>query len=311
MRIYVFLAVFAALLFGGDIKPHKSVSLDSPAIDISYNSKALYISTSKGDILEIDKNKKPKKIASLPQIPSQLGGMRHQKAFTLDVSKSGSVLYVGGEDGYLYTIGGGAFKKTQFKTQAVIKKVSAISDTTVLIGLVSSQVILYDTAKNKKIYEIQVSTSTFGDMATSEDGKTAAIATEAGAIHMLDVQSGKIKTVYKNVNLDNIYKTDYKNKTIITAGQDRKSTVMTDGGAIKAKFDGEFLIYAVALSPSGARGAVAVNEQNDIAVFDIPSKTKIAVAKGHTATLNKILFLNENEFVSAADENKIIFWSVK
>ena len=311
MRLVILFLAFCVCVFAGDIKPQKTVSLDSPAVDISYNGKALYISTAKGDIFEIDKNKKPKKIASLPQIPSQIGGMRNQKAFTLDVSKSGSTLFVGGEDGYLYIVGGGAFKKTSFKTSAVIKKVAAISDTAVLIGLVSSQVILYDTAKNKKIYEIQIGTSTFGDMALSEDAKTAAVATEAGAVHILDVLGGKMRGVYKNVNLDNIYKIDYKNKTLITAGQDRKSTVITDTGALKARFDGEFLIYAAALSPSAQKGAAAINEQNDIAVFDIPSKTKIATAKGHTATLNKIVFLGENEFVSAADENKIIFWSVK
>lgn len=307
MKLMFALLCLTALLFASDIKPKKSIKLDSPALDMVIKNSKLYACTEKGDVYEVDS--RAKKIYSLPQTTLPSGSKGIQKAFTLDVSSAN--IAVGAEDGSLYISKGNALIKSGFSTNSVIKKIAFVSDNLILIGLVSSQVVLFDISKNKSVYSLQIGTSPFSDLALSKDTKTAAIGGEAGTVYLLDVQGGKIKKTYKNVNLDNIYKIDYQSSVIITAGQDRKATVMTDSGIVKTKFEGEFLIYAAALSPSAAKAAVATKEQNDIEVFDVVTKSKIALAKGLSSTLNRIVFLNEHEFAACADENKILIWGIK
>jgi len=302
MRFLSLLAICCLLAFGGDIKPIKSVPLSSAATDMVFRGQHIYASTSKGDIYQITKSGQAKKIYSLPTT---------QKALSLDALNDPSTVVAGGEDGYLYTVQNKILKASTFKTNSVIKKISLVSQNLVLIGLVSSQITLFDISKNKSVYSVQIGTSPLSDMALSSDKKSVVVVGEAGVVYIIDVLGGKIKKAFKNVNLDNIYKVDYQNTLILTAGQDRKSVLMSDSGVIKAKFDGEFLVYAAALSPSASFAAAALNEQSDISVFSTLTKSLIATAKGHNATLNRIIFMSENEFASCADENKILIWRIK
>jgi len=308
MRFFL-IAILACTLFAADIKPKQSIKLDSPVLDMVFRKK-LYASSQKGDIYEIT-GQKARKLYSLSHIVTPIGEKRAQKALTLDATDEAKMVAVGGEDGCLYVLQNGSLQKSGFKTDSVIKKVVLLNENLVLLGLVSSQVMLFDIQKNKLVYSMQIGTSPLSDMALSADKKTIAMGGEAGTVYLIDSMSGKVKASYKNTNLDNIYKLDYQNKMILTAGQDRRSTLINESGAVKAKFEGEFLIYAAALSPSGGKAAVAINEQSDIALFDTIAKSRIGTAKGHQATLNRIVFLNENELASCADENKILIWGIK
>lgn len=309
MRLFLTAILAALTLFGDDIRPTHIIRLDSPALDMVFRKK-LYLSTEKGDIYEVI-GQKTKKLYSLPHFITPMGDKKAQKALTIDVNEDNKEAAVGGEDGCLYISKGGHLLKSGFKTESIIKKVLFVNDNLVLIGLVSSQVTLFDIQTNKALYTIQIGTSPLSDMALSQDKKTAAIGGEAGIVFMLDSMNGKLKASYKNVNLDNIYKIDYQNKMIITAGQDRKAVLLREGGTVKKKLEAEFLVYAAALSPSASKAAVAIDEQSDIAVFDTFSYSKIATAKGHNATLNRIVFLSETEMASCADENKILIWRIK
>lgn len=312
MRVATALLFFlTTIVLGAEIKPQKTIRLDSAATDMVLRDANLYLSTAKGDALELSQNSKPKKICSLPHITTPAGERRTQKALTVDAATHSKIVAIGGEDGNLYICKNSQVNKSAFHTDSVIKKLLFLSDTKVLIGLVSSQVVLFDITANKVAYSLQVSSSPLSDMAASEDKKTVAIVGEAGNLYLFDVASGKIKKIYKNVNLDNIYKVDYKKGMLLTAGQDRKATLMSDYGTIKARFDGEFLIYAAGLSPLAQKAAIATTERNDIAVYDTNTKSLLAIAKGHNATLNRIVFLSETSFASCADEDKILIWGIK
>jgi len=309
MRVFAILLAVCLTLFGGDLKPKKIIKLDSVAMDMIIQGSRLFACSANGDVYEIEK--KAKKLYSLPHFTTPFGEKRAQKAFSLAVSPSLDTFVIAAEDGRLYIGKNGIIKQSGFSTNSVIKKVALLSDNLALIGLVSSQVTLFDISKNRVVYSTQIGSSPFSDMALSSDKKSLATVGEAGFVYILDAASGKQKALYKNINLDNIYKVDYQNGALITAGQDRRATFLTDKGVVKTRFDADFLVYSVALSPLASKAAVAINDQNDIAIFDTLTKSKVATAKGHNATLNRIVFLSETEFASSADENRILIWGIK
>ncbi|MEY4504598.1 MAG: hypothetical protein RL154_894, partial [Pseudomonadota bacterium] len=218
----LFLVYYA---FCGDIKPEKTVILDSSVLDLTYDGASLYASSAKGDIYLAYPNKL-QKLFSLPKIKTPYNEIVLQKALSIDLFNK--KIAIGAQDGNIYIGANKALAKSGFKTDSVIRKALFVSDIKLIICLIDGQIVLYDMAQNKTIYSTQISHSPLNDMALSADKKTAAIVGEAGYVYMFDVVSGKLKTTYKNVNLDNIYKLDYKSSYIITAGQDRRATLLSD-----------------------------------------------------------------------------------
>lgn len=200
--------------------------------------------------------------------------------------------------------------KTSFPTKSVVKKIALLSDTQVMVALLSNEVVFFDLKTNKILKTISGGTSPLSDMALSSNHQVAAIAGEAGIVSLIDTNHATIIKQLKGGNVDNIYKIDLQNGSLITAGQDRRAIIYTLDGKSYLRFDGTFLIYTAALSPSAGRAAVTLDEQNIITIFDTAKRQKIATAKGHNATLNRIIFMDENRFVSCADENKILFWEL-
>ena len=136
----------------------------------------------------------------------------------------------------------------------------------------------------------------------------AASSCESGEITLFDALSGKIIKVLKGANVDNVYKVDFKKEKVLCAGQDRRGIVYDVSSSAYDRFDGSFLIYAGALSPSLKYGAFAFNEQNDIVLFDLASKSKAHTLKGQKSTLNTIVFANDKELVSSSDDQFIMIW---
>jgi WD40 repeat protein len=296
LLFFCFLALSSA-----ELKPTVSVKLSSPAIDMVCRGGKLYASCANGEVLVIERTGK---ISEKYRLPTQAG-----KAMSVD-SDSG-LIAIGAEDGYIYTIQNTKIQKSTIKSNSVIKKILFAGGGRLLVGTIGAEVSSYEFPSQKKIYSIQVDTSTFSDMALSPDRKNVCTVGEAGVVHVLDASTGKKKALLKGGNVDNIYKVEWQGDRIVTAGQDRRVMVYGTNGAILARFDASFLVYSAALSPSAKICAAAVDEQNGITLYDVASQSKIHSAKGHTATLSRIVFMDENSFASAADENKILIWRIK
>ena len=131
---------------------------------------------------------------------------------------------------------------------------------------------------------------------------------ESGEITLFEALNGKIIKVLKGGNVDNVYKVDFKKDVVLCAGQDRRGIVYNVQNGSYERFDGSFLIYAGALSPSLKWGAFAFNEQNDIVLFDLVTKSKAHTLKGQKSTLNTIVFASEKELVSSSDDQFIMIW---
>jgi WD40 repeat protein len=190
----------------------------------------------------------------------------------------------------------------------MIKKAKFVSSDKVLLGLLSNEILLFDLNSKKSIYRYQLTQSHFSDFDLSDD-KTLAVSTdESGKVYLVDVATGNVLQTYSGGNVDNIYKLDMQGNRIITAGQDRRGIVYDRSLGKFDRYDGEFLIYACALSPSSDLGAFAFTEQNDIVIYELKSGRKIHTLRGQKSTLNSIVFVDEKKLYSASDDKFIMQW---
>jgi len=310
VKSFLFVLYFSLTLYAGVIFPKVSVKTSSPVLDFVVRGGDIWAGTANGEALQITAKGKIISKKMLPTIEDSWGKKIKQKIMSIDLSLDTKTLIVAGEDGWLYTIREGKITKTTYSTKTVVKKIAFISDTKVMLALLSNEVVFFDLKTNRIMKTLSGGTSPLSDMALSTDKKTAVIVGEAGIVSVINTAAMKITRRIQGGNVDNIYKVDIQNNRVLTAGQDRRAILYTLDGKSYSRFDGSFLIYTVALSPSAGVMAAAMDEENLISVFDTIKRQKIFTAKGHSATLNRIVFINEKRFVSCADENKILFWEL-
>ncbi len=310
MKFFFFVLFFSLTLYAGTISPKISVKTSSPVLDFVVRGGDVWAGTANGEALHITTKGKIIATSALPVMEDSWGEKVKQKIMSIDLSSDAKTLIVAGEDGWLYTIREGKVAKTSFSTKTVVKKIAFISESRIALALLSNEVVFFDLKTNRTVKTLSCGTSPLSDMALSTDKKTAVIAGEAGVVSVIDTAVMKITRRIQGGNVDNIYKIDIQNNHVLTAGQDRRVILYTLDGKSYVRFEGSFLIYTAALSPSAGVMAAAMDEENLISVFDTLKRQKIATAKGHSATLNRIGFINEKRFVSCADENKILFWEL-
>ncbi len=310
MKLLIAIILVSLNVSAGVITPKISVKTSAPVVDFVIYKETVWAGTANGEVLQISTKGKLLSKVTLKPLVNYWGEKVAQRVMSLDVASDGKTVILAAEDGFLYLIREGQMTKTSFPTKSVVKKIALLSDTQVMVALLSNEVVFFDLKTNKILKTISGGTSPLSDMALSSNHQVAAIAGEAGIVSLIDTNHATIIKQLKGGNVDNIYKIDLQNGSLITAGQDRRAIIYTLDGKSYLRFDGTFLIYTAALSPSAGRAAVTLDEQNIITIFDTAKRQKIATAKGHNATLNRIIFMDENRFVSCADENKILFWEL-
>lgn len=189
-----------------------------------------------------------------------------------------------------------------------ITKAKFLDTNTILIALMSNELIRFDRKTKKIIYQKQVNPSHFSDFALNETKTKVASSCESGEITISDTLSGKTLKVLSGGNVDNVYKVDFKKEFVLGAGQDRRGIVYHIQTGAFDRYDASFLIYAGALSPMAHLAAFAFNEENDIALFDTATKTQMYTLRGQKSTLNTIVFATEKDIVSGSDDKFIMIW---
>ncbi len=156
-----------------------------------------------------------------------------------------------------------------------------------------------------------MSESKFSDFALNEDRTKSAFSCESGEITVLNNSDGKIIKRLKGLNLDNVYKVDFKKSTVSCAGQDRRA-VWYDINNGKGDFvEAKFLIYATALNPDATLGAFSLDEKNNIYIIDLATKSFKYILKGQKSTLNNIIFKDNSTLFSASDDEFVLMWKLK
>ena len=305
-----FLLLCTVLMWGGTIAPIKRVKTSSPVLDLVVRDGKVYAGTDKGEIVQIDSRGKIVSSVSLKPFKNAWGETTVPKVMSLDLSPDGQMVAAASEEGRIYLFRGRSAEPTSFETRTVIKKIAFVSNTKLMIALLSNEIVWFDLKSDAVLKTISAGTSPLSDMAVSTDRKTAVTAGEAGTVTVLDTEKMKIVRVVHGGNVDNVYKLDLQNDRIVTAGQDRRVIVYTLDGKSYVRYNGTFLVYSAALSPSASTMAAAMDESNTISFYNVKNRRLIAKASGHLATLNRIAFIDEKRIVSSADENQILYWEL-
>ena len=312
MKFLMAVGLLCTLLISATLVPRSIIEASGNVQQIALYEGKIIVGTSAGT-LELYKLSDASKLSTVtfPKIKDFTGDEVTPKVFSVDMLGNTLLAVVQASSGAreLYLVEEGKPKVLiDAHANLFISKAKFVDKTHVLIALLSNELILWDIQTKKEIYRIQPSSSHFSDFALNETKTMVASSCESGEITIFDALSGKIMKVLKGGNVDNVYKVDFKKDAILCAGQDRRGIIYNLQSGAYDRFDGSFLIYAGALSPSLNLGAFAFNEQNDIVLFDLASKTKVHTLQGQKSTLNTIVFANDKELVSASDDQFIMIW---
>lgn len=314
MKYGVILVAFSMFLCAMDIAPRKIIEAGGNVQNIALYGNKIIAGTAVGtlEIYQLDDASFVSKI-EFEKIQDFTGQSIAPKVFSVDMLENSNtylaVLQTTSGARALYIVENG--KKIEIISASqnmMINKAKFVDKNRILIALMSNEFILFDIASKKELYKVQANPSHFSDFALNENKTMVAGSSESGEITVSEVSSGKTVKVFTKGNVDNVYKVDFRNGKILCAGQDRRGIVYDVNSGSFERYDGSFLIYAGALSPSAKLGAFAFNERNDIVIFDLDKKAMLHTLIGQKSTLNTIIFANEKELVSGSDDKFIMIW---
>ncbi len=317
IKIFAGLVAVCMMLFAENIiTPAMQIEVNGTAKDLVLHENHLIIGTDTGclQVYDYEAKKFVKKI-KIPDIKDFTGEVVPAAVFSVDYTDGRYLLLSdSGEGGYSNLWIHENNQTTQLispKDQKPLIKARFVDKDHILFGYLSNEAALYEISTKKELYREQLSPSKFSDFALNEDKTKAAYGCESGVISVIHVKDGKLIKELKGINKDNVYKVDIKKDIVVGAGQDRRGSIY-DLKTGKGDFiQGSFLIYATALSPDADKVAFTMDEQNNISVYKVATKEKIALLKGQKSTLNAIVFKDETTLFSASDDSSVLMWKLK
>ena len=312
-RIFILILLSLNLFAIESLEPENIYQAAGDVQDIKYKDSTLYVATSNGTVEIFNTNTKEKKESiQIPDIKDFMGDTIPSKIYSIDILNDKILIVAQGMKGYrdIYIYENNFLTKIiDIEKKYYVQKAYFVDENQIIFALLSNQIGLYN-FKNKKLeYLIQISASSFSDFIIDETKKTIATTDESGIVRVLNIKTGTITTKLKAINLDRVYQLDYKNGVILTAGQDRKAVVYDFLSIYSLDFD--FLLYSCGLSPKATLGAIAFNEENEVLIFNIKSKSYLYRLSGQEATVTKILFINDKELFISSDTQKINYFRLK
>ena len=297
------------------LKPIDSIEINGTVKDMVLRDNLLVVATDMGHIEVKDiATKKSIKNIEIPNVKDFMGDEIPARVMSTDkIDNRYLLLSDSGKNGYsdLYIYDKNLTHILSAKDKKALIKARFIDKEHILLGYLSNEVALLDLNSKKESYRVQLSESKFSDFALNKDKSQAVFSCESGILNVVDVKTGKILKELKGQNVDNVYRVDFKNGIVTGAGQDRRGSIYDVKTGKGSYIAGDFLIYATALSPSASKVAFAMDEQNNISVYNSSTKSKIALLKGQKSTLNVIIFQDENKIFSASDDSTIMVWDLK
>ncbi len=315
MKKSILFSLLSVMTFASNVfTPVDAIDINGTAKDMVLHDKKLVIATDMGHIEVYDSQTRDKlKEISIPDVKDFMGEVMPARVMSSDsIGEKYLLLSDSGKGGYsnLYIYDNHLTQLLSPDDKEAIIKARFIDESHILLGYLGNEVALLDLKSKKERYKVQLSESKFSDFALNEDKTQAVFSCESGVLSVVDVKSGKVLKVLKGQNLDNVYKVDFKHGMVSAAGQDQRAALYDVKSGKGDYIKGHFLIYATALSPSASKAAFAMDENNNITIYDTSSRAKIALLKGQKSTLNVIIFQDENRLFSASDDNTVLVWDL-
>jgi len=297
------------------ITPTQEIQTNGTVKDMVLRDDMLLMGTDNGVLQVYDyKNKVFTKNITLEKVKDFVGDEVPARVFSIDKIEGRYLLLSdSGKGGYANLWMHENNMTTQFISAADKKaaiKARFIDKEHILLGFLSNEAALFDVQSKKELFRVQLSESKFSDFALNEEKSQAVFSCESGVLNVIDTKTGKLLKELKGLNVDNVYKVDYKKGIISGAGQDRRGSLYDVDSGKGEYIEGSFLIYATALSPSTKKVAFTMDEQNNITIFNTNTKSKLAELKGQKSTLNTIIFKDENVLFSSSDDNTVMMWNL-
>ena len=315
MRTLLLFLMLITSLFSKELHlPQAHFRASGAVNDIVAHNNRLYAATdaSSLDIFSLKNQQKIKSI-HLEKIVDFMGDSVDTTIFSVDVTDTKIMMLSQGLEGYSRV-----YIFEDEKLSALIKdedhlaitKAKFLDNNTLLLALLSDEIISYDIAKHVQNYRVDSSASKFSDFVLSEDKSQVVVADESGDLQLLRTQDGKHLKSFTGENLDDVFGVDFKKGIIATAGKDRRVVIYDTRGANTYYKKSSFFIYSVGLSPSGNRVAYSSDVHNNITLFNTQTKETLAEFGGNKSPLSKILFLDENTFLVASAKKIINLYTI-
>ena len=319
MRRFFFLFLtLATWLAAGlpTVTPVRQIEADGAVNDIVLADGALLMGTDHGSLQRVDlKSFKVTTLLHLPQVKDFMGDAIDDKVFSIDeIDGRYLILSDSGQGGFsdLRIMEGG--KVTQLLSAADrenIIKARFIDKNRILYATLGNEAVLYDAAAKKELYRHQLNESKFSDFALDAGRKRAVFGGESGVLTVIDTASGKILKTLEKLHVDNVFSVDIRREWVVAGGQDRRASYANLTTGEHGYFQSDFLVYAVALSPSAHTAAYAMHDDNSITVYNLETKTPRLLLKGQKSILTRILFADEQTLFSASHDPTVMMWKLK
>lgn len=312
----IFLILSYTMLFSLNIQePSYTLKASGAVVDVVKENSKLYVATDAScvDIFDINLKKKISSI-EVDKITDFMGDVIDSKIYSTDIINNKILVLSQAQKGArrIHIV-----KDTKleliipYTKKLFIAKAKFLDEDTIIMALLSNEIISFNIKNKKQNYRIQISQSKFSNFALTDKKDKIIIADESGVLKIHNTNDGSFITELKAQNLDNIFQVDYKNGIIATAGQDRRVGIYNIKNDSAYYELSTFLIYSVGLSPSGKIVGYASDENNNVTLFNTSTKKRIGIYGRNEMTLTNILFLDEKNFLSASDSQNINFYTIK
>jgi WD40 repeat protein len=316
MKKILILLIFITSLYSETVQKPVAQYISSGAVtDIVYRDNKLYSATDAScvDIFDLKSKEIVQKI-NVSQIKDFMGDVIDSKVYSVDIIKEKILILSQAQKGArrVHIYENGKLELFIPYTQGLfIAKAKFIDENTILLGLLSNELISYDLKSKKENYRVAISQSKFSNFVLNEDKSKVIVADESGDLKIHATKDAKLLKELNGQNLDNVFQVDTKNGIIATAGQDRRVVIYAPKFNSVYYKHAKFLIYSVGLSPSGKIVGYSYDEDNNVALFNTITKSKMGLYGENKMTLSNILFINEKEFFSASDDRTINLYKIK
>ena len=303
-------------LSGQEAHPTLKIKTAGAITDFFIENSKVVLSTDAGTLETYDvRTGKQTDFVQLPSMKDFMGDDVPTKIYSIDKVMGKLIVVTQGNHGFrnvsIFESGQSEEIFNAEKDKMMVKKARWINSNTILLGLMSNDLILFDVGQKRVICELSISPYTFSDFSLTADKQFVFTADESGIVHKIKVNNCEIKQEFTGINVDNIYQIVTNNGIIITAGQDRRVGVYNTITGSDYFLQKDFLVYSVGLNSNGSIGAYSATEDNKISIFKTASLDESFVLSGHESVVTKMAFFDDHTFISAGDDQYLMIWEIE